>query len=334
VLSHVNILANATQSLTRVAVNGSDKVFNVLPVFHSFGLTAGLVMPLVAGVPVYLYPSPQHYRIVPELVYGSNATILFGTDTFLNGYARAAHPYDFARVRLILAGAEAVKERTRQIYMEKFGVRILEGYGVTETAPVLAINTPLANKAGTVGRLSPLMEARLEPVPGIDEGGRLYVRGPNVMLGYLRSENPGVLEPPHDGWHDTGDIVTIDAQGFIKIRGRAKRFAKIGGEMVSLSAVEAAAAELWSAAISVVVSVPDQRKGERLVLLTANDKATRADFQAFAKRKGINELSVPAEVMVAPVPLLGSGKPDYVTATKVVREKLGMDKPAAATAAA
>ena len=334
VLSHTNILANATQSLTRVAVNGQDKVFNVLPVFHSFGLTAGLVMPLVAGVPVYLYPSPLHYRIVPELVYGSNATILFGTDTFLNGYARAAHPYDFARVRLILAGAEAVKERTRQIYMEKFGVRILEGYGVTETAPVLAINTPLANKSGTVGRLSPLMEARLEPVPGIEEGGRLYVRGPNVMLGYLRAENPGVLEPPENGWHDTGDIVTIDDQGFIKIRGRAKRFAKIGGEMISLSAVEAAAAELWPAAVSVAVSVPDLRKGERLILLTANDKATRAEFQAFAKKKGINELSIPAEVMVSPVPLLGSGKPDYVTATQLVREKFSLDKPAAATAAA
>lgn len=334
VLSHTNILANATQSLTRVAVNGSDKVFNVLPVFHSFGLTAGLIMPLVAGVPVYLYPSPLHYRIVPELVYGSNSTILFGTDTFLNGYARAAHPYDFARLRLILAGAEAVKDRTRQIYMEKFGVRILEGYGVTETAPVLAINTPLANRSGTVGRLSPLMEARLDPVPGIEDGGRLYVRGPNVMLGYLRAENPGVLEPPHDGWHDTGDIVTIDAQGFIKIQGRAKRFAKIGGEMVSLSAVEATAAELWPAAISVVVAVPDQRKGERLVLLTANDKANRADYQAFARSRGINELSVPAEVMVAPVPLLGSGKPDYVTATKVVREKLGLDKSETATAAA
>ncbi len=184
VLSHSNILANAIQSLTRVAVAGDDKVFNVLPVFHSFGLTAGLMMPLLRGVPVYLYPSPLHYRIVSELVYGSNATILFGTDTFLNGYARVAHPYDFRSLRLILAGAEAVKARTRDIYMEKFGVRILEGYGVTETAPVLAINTPLANKVGTVGRLAPLMEARLEPVPGIDEGGRLYVRGPNVMLGY------------------------------------------------------------------------------------------------------------------------------------------------------
>ncbi|MET0640244.1 MAG: acyl-[ACP]--phospholipid O-acyltransferase, partial [Hyphomicrobium sp.] len=194
VLSHRNLLANCAQSLTRVACNGTDKVFNALPVFHSFGLTAGLLMPLVAGVPVYLYPTPLHYRIIPELVYQSNATIMFGTDTFLAGYARVAHPYDFARVRLVLSGAEAVKARTRQLYMDRFGVRILEGYGVTETAPVLAINTPLANKAGSVGRLSPLMEAKLEPVPGIEQGGRLHVRGPNVMLGYYRAENPGVLE--------------------------------------------------------------------------------------------------------------------------------------------
>jgi acyl-[acyl-carrier-protein]-phospholipid O-acyltransferase/long-chain-fatty-acid--[acyl-carrier-protein] ligase len=322
VLSHRNILANAMQSLTRVAVNGQDKVFNVLPVFHSFGLTAGLVMPLVAGVPVYLYPTPLHYRIVPELVYQSNATILFGTDTFLNGYARAAHPYDFARVRLILAGAEAVKDRTRQIYMERFGVRILEGYGVTETAPVLAINTPLANRQGTVGRLSPLMEARLEPVPGIADGGRLYVRGPNVMLGYLRAEKPGILEPPTDGWHDTGDIVSIDADGFIRILGRAKRFAKIAGEMVSLSAVEALASELWPSVLSVVVSLPDARKGERLVLLTTEATATREAFQRHAKAKGATELSVPAEIVrVAAIPLLGSGKPDYVAASKLARER-------------
>jgi acyl-[acyl-carrier-protein]-phospholipid O-acyltransferase/long-chain-fatty-acid--[acyl-carrier-protein] ligase len=321
-LSHRNILANAMQSLTRVAVNGQDKVFNVLPVFHSFGLTAGLVMPLVAGVPVYLYPTPLHYRIVPELVYQSNATILFGTDTFLNGYARAAHPYDFARVRLILAGAEAVKDRTRQIYMERFGVRILEGYGVTETAPVLAINTPLANRQGTVGRLSPLMEARLEPVPGIADGGRLYVRGPNVMLGYLRAEKPGILEPPTDGWHDTGDIVSIDADGFIRILGRAKRFAKIAGEMVSLSAVEALASELWPSVLSVVVSLPDARKGERLVLLTTEATATREAFQRHAKAKGATELSVPAEIVrVAAIPLLGSGKPDYVAASKLARER-------------
>ena len=323
VLSHRNMLANAMQSLTRVAVNGQDKVFNVLPVFHSFGLTAGLVMPLVGGVPVYLYPTPLHYRIVPELVYGSNATILFGTDTFLNGYARTAHPYDFARVRLILAGAEAVKERTRQIYMEKFGVRILEGYGVTETAPVLAINTPLANKSGTVGRLSPLMEARLEPVPGIEGAGRLYVRGPNVMLGYMRAENPGVLEPPENGWHDTGDIVAIDAQGFISIKGRAKRFAKIGGEMVSLSAVEALATELWPQVESVVVALPDARKGERLALMTTDLSATREAFVRFARQKGASELMVPADILIVPgLPLLGSGKPDYVAALALAKERM------------
>lgn len=323
VLSHRNLLANCAQSLTRVACNGSDKVFNALPVFHSFGLTAGLLMPLTGGVPVYLYPTPLHYRIIPELVYGSNATILFGTDTFLQGYARAAHPYDFARLRLVLAGAEAVKDRTRQLYMDRFGVRILEGYGVTETAPVLAINTPLSNKAGTVGRLSPLMEARLEPVPGIDKGGRLFVRGPNVMLGYYRAENPGVLEAPQDGWHDTGDIVEIDAQGFISIKGRAKRFAKIAGEMVSLSAIEALSAELWPHLVTVVVSLPDPRKGERLVLLTTDAACTRDAFQQFAKRKGATELVVPADVLVVDkIPLLGSGKPDYVAALATAKERL------------
>ncbi len=213
VLSHRNILTNAAQALARVGVSGEDKVFNVLPVFHSFGLTGGLILPLIAGVPVYMYPSPLHYRIVPELVYQTNATIMFGTDTFLAGYARSAHAYDFHSLRLVFAGAEAIKEQTRALYMERFGVRLLEGYGVTETAPVLAINTEMANRAGSVGRLSPLMEMRLEPVPGVEQGGRLFVRGPNVMLGYLTADKPGVIEPPAEGWHDTGDIVAVDEKG-------------------------------------------------------------------------------------------------------------------------
>lgn len=317
VLSHRNILANVAQCLARMDANGEDLVFNALPIFHALGLTGGLIMPLVGGIPVYLYPTPLHYRIIPELVYDSRATILFGTDTFLNGYARVAHPYDFRTLRMIVAGAEAVKDRTRQIYGERFGVRILEGYGVTETAPVLAVSTPMANKAGTVGRLSPLMEARLEDVPGVDGGKRLFVRGPNVMIGYLKADNPGVLERPMDGWHDTGDIVAIDAEGYIAIKGRAKRFAKIAGEMISLSLVEAITAEVSPAHVSCVVTLPDARKGERIVVLTPDSKAQRSDYSRAVKAKGLSDLHTPADILVVDkIPLLGSGKPDYPAATR------------------
>jgi acyl-[acyl-carrier-protein]-phospholipid O-acyltransferase/long-chain-fatty-acid--[acyl-carrier-protein] ligase len=323
VLSHRNMLANAAQAAARIDFGREDKVFNVLPVFHSFGLTVGLILPLVSGVQIYLYPSPLHYRTVAELIYGVNATIMFGTDTFLNGYARVAHPYDFRSLRYILAGAEPVKEATRRTYMEKFGLRILEGYGVTETAPALALNTPMFNKFGTVGRILPGMEARLDKVEGVDEGGRLYVRGPNVMLGYLKVDKPGVLEPPEEGWHDTGDIVTIDDQGFIAIKGRAKRFAKVGGEMISLAAVEALAADLWPNALSAVVGVPDARKGERLILVTQQKDATRQGFQAFAKAKHASDLMIPAEVWVQDkLPVLGTGKVDMMEVVKLVHDRL------------
>jgi acyl-[acyl-carrier-protein]-phospholipid O-acyltransferase/long-chain-fatty-acid--[acyl-carrier-protein] ligase len=323
VLSHRNMLANAAQAAARIDFGREDKVFNVLPVFHSFGLTVGVMLPLVFGVRIYLYPSPLHYRTVAELIYAVNATIMFGTDTFLAGYARAAHPYDFRSLRYILAGAEPVKETTRRVYMEKFGLRILEGYGVTETAPALALNTPMFNKFGTVGRILPGMEARLEKVEGVEEGGRLYVCGPNVMLGYLKVDNPGVLEPPAEGWHDTGDIVTIDEQGFVTIKGRARRFAKVGGEMISLAAVEALASELWPNALSAVVAVPDPRRGERLILLTQQKGAARAEFQSFAKAKHASDLMIPAEVWVLDqLPLLGTGKVDNIAVGKLVEERL------------
>ena len=318
VLTHRNILANVAQAAARIDFGGHDKVFNVLPIFHSFGLSAGTLLPLVSGVPVYFYPSPLHYRIVPELIYGSNATILFGTDTFLTGYARMANAYDFRSLRYVFAGAEPVRDVTRRTWSERFGLRILEGYGVTETAPVLAINTPMFNRPGSVGKLMPGIEARLEPVPGVDEGGRLHVRGPNVMAGYLRAENPGVLEPPEDGWHDTGDIVTIE-DGFVTIRGRAKRFAKVGGEMVSLAAVEQLAAELWPEHQTAVAAVKDDKKGEKLVMVSDNPAASRERFVKFLKLKGAQDLMAPSEVrVVSAVPLLGSGKLDFAAVQKLV----------------
>ncbi len=322
VLSNRNMLANVAQVAARIDFGPSDKVFNVLPVFHAFGLTGALVLPLVSGVPVYLYPSPLHYRIVPELIYGSNATVLFGTDTFLAGYARSAHAYDLRSLRYVVAGAEAVKDATRKTWVEKFGLRILEGYGVTECGPIVAVNTPMFNRFGTVGRVLPGTEWRLAPVPGIEAGGRLSVRGPNVMLGYLRAERPGVLEPPPEGWHDTGDIVDIDATAFLTIKGRAKRFAKIAGEMVSLAGVEALAAELWPDTASAVAAIPDPRKGERLVLFTQARDATRAAYQSFAKGRGASDMAIPAEVVVMEaIPMLGTGKVDQVSVVRLALER-------------
>jgi acyl-[acyl-carrier-protein]-phospholipid O-acyltransferase/long-chain-fatty-acid--[acyl-carrier-protein] ligase len=314
VLTHRNLLANCHQLSARIDFNASDVVLNALPVFHSFGLTGGTLLPILSGVKTVLYPNPLHYRIVPALAYDSNATILFGTDTFLNGYARMAHGYDFYSLRYIFAGAERVRDETRRTYSEKFGLRILEGYGATEAAPVIAVNTPMHFKAGSVGRLLPGVESRLDPVPGIDEGGRLSIRGPNVMAGYLKADRPGVLQPPEDGWHDSGDIVTIDEAGFVTIRGRAKRFAKIGGEMVSLPAVEGYAAALWPDAEHAVVTRPDARKGEQLVLFTTRKDASPGALQGWARGNGVTELMVPRDIRILDaLPVLGTGKIDYVT---------------------
>ena len=323
VLSYRNILTNCAQCAARIDFGREDTLFNALPIFHSFGFTGGVVLPLISGVPTYLYPSPLHYRTVPELVYGVCATIMFGTDTFLNGYARMANPYDFRSLRYVLSGAEPVRESTRRTYLEKFGLRILEGYGVTECSPVMALNTPMFNKFGSVGRLLPGIAARLEKVEGVEEGGRLYVKGPNVMLGYLRADNPGVLEPPPEGWHDSGDIVSIDAQSFVTIQGRAKRFAKVGGEMISLAAVEMLAGDLWPDNVTTVTAVPDARKGERLIMVTNKYGATRSDFIAYARSQHASELMFPAEVIVLDkLPMLGSGKVDNLALQKFVREQI------------
>ena len=321
VLSHLNIQANRFQLSSRIDFGPTDRVFNALPVFHSFGLTAGTILPLLSGIQVFFYPSPLHYRIVPELVYDTNATIMFGTDTFLSGYARFAHPYDFYSLRYVFAGAEKLKEETRRLYAEKYGVRIFEGYGATETSPALAMNTPMQHKSGTVGRLVPGVEHRLEPVPGVEEGGRLHVRGPNIMKGYLLSAEPGVLVPPKDGWYDTGDIIAFDADGYIAIKGRAKRFAKIAGEMVSLAAAEAIAAAAYPGHHHAVVSMPDQKKGEALVLLTDCGDAQVEGLIKSARDSGLSELMVPRKIKTLDrLPVLGTGKTDYAALQKLVNE--------------
>jgi acyl-[acyl-carrier-protein]-phospholipid O-acyltransferase/long-chain-fatty-acid--[acyl-carrier-protein] ligase len=349
VLSHANLLANRAQLLARLDFGPTDLVLNTLPPFHAFGLATGLLLPVLSGVKVFLYPSPLDYRAIPEVAYDIDATIMFGTNTFLAGYARFAHPYDFYRLRYVFAGAERLEPETRQTWIEKFGLRILEGYGATETSPVLATNTAMEHRTGTVGRFLPGVEHYLEPVAELERGGRLCVRGPNVMLGYLRprtgelrttidkateDEGAGQPEPPRtergQGWYDTGDIVTIDDDGFVTVEGRAKRFAKVGGEMVSLAVIEELARRLWPERRHAAITLPDPRRGEQVLLLTEQVDAQRQDLLRQAQTEGRSELYVPRQIVhVNAIPVLGAGKTDYVAARELAKKHLAT-KPEAA----
>lgn len=332
VLSHANILANVEQVRAHIDLYPkTDVLFNPLPTFHCFGLTVGAILPLMVGVKAVCYPSPLHVKEITKRIRVTKATILLATDTFISQYARASDEGDLASLRLAVCGAERVRDETRQLLRRRCNMEILEGYGVTEAAPVVAANQPGANRLGSVGKLMAAMECKLEPVEGIPNAGRLFVRGPNVMKGYLKPDAPGVLHPLPDGWHDTGDVVAIDDEGYIAIRGRVKRFAKIGGEMVSLAVVENCASALWPDNMHAAVAMPDGRKGEQIVLVTDAKEANRAELVAWAQNHGVPELAVPRKILhVDQVPVLGTGKTDYGNVTRVANERVAIGEPKAA----
>ena len=320
-LSHTNFLINGYQAVVEAMLTPRDIFFNALPMFHSFGLGVGCLLTTINGIKTVLYPSPLHYRVIPELIYDTNSTILCGTDTFLAGYGNAAHPYDFFSLRLAIVGAEKLKESTEKLYNEKFCLRIMEGYGATECSPLISVNTRMYAKRGSVGRIVPALEYKLDPIEGITDGKKLVVRGKNVMMGYMRADNPGVLDAPADGWYDTGDIVEVDDEDFIFIKGRAKRFAKVGGEMISLPAIETAVNELYPETMNGIVAVSDEKKGEKLVLFTTCQTAESAAVKAFIRQKGLSDLGAPSQIVTVPeIPVIGSGKTDYVTLKKMAEE--------------
>ncbi|MGA9659054.1 MAG: AMP-binding protein [Asticcacaulis sp.] len=318
-LSQSNLVSNVRQIEAHIELKPDWVAFNPMPVFHSLGLTGGIILPLLAGLRSFQYPSPLHVKQIPDLLRDTQASLLFSTDTFLNQYARSAEADDFKSLQFIVCGAEKVRDETHAIFNTQFGgVPIIEGYGVTECSPVVAVNYPDNNHYGTVGPLLPGMQYRLEPVEGIAEGGRLFLKGPNVMVGYIDPTTPDVIDPPVDGWHDTGDIVKIDEDGFVHILGRAKRFAKIAGEMVSLTAVERIAQQVWPQDRHAVVAVSDDKKGERLVLITDNANADVISLTKWAKDNGAPVLAIPKKIVkVETLPVLGSGKMDYVTLQKL-----------------
>ncbi|MFD0696085.1 AMP-binding protein [Paenibacillus sp. GCM10027628] len=325
VLTHRNVYANIQQARTVIAFNSNDVVLGAMPMFHSFGLTAGTLLPILSGMKVVLYPNPLHYKVIPELVYDRNITILFGTSTFLSAYARTAHPYDFAyALRYVVAGAEKLKEEVRQVWMDKFGIRILEGYGTTETAPVVSLNTPVHMKKGSVGRILPGMEYRIEAVEGIERGGNLLVKGPNVMKGYLIHEKGFV---PCPEWYSCGDVVDMDEQGFITIQARLQSFAKIGGEKVSLPMVEELVSATMPEALCAAVSMPDPRKGERIVIYHNDPHANIGHVKESMKQQGHSPIYMPSELRyLEKLPLLGSGKVDYVSIKKMALQDLSHEK--------
>ena len=325
VLSHANILANHKQVSSRIHFNAQDIVLNFLPMFHSFGFSIGSLLPVLNGMTTFFYPSPLHFAVIPEIAYEINATILFGTNTFFAAYGKKAHAYDFYSVRYAVAGAEKLQDSTRAQWSDKFGIRILEGYGATETSPVAAVNTPMDYKAGSVGRLMPAMHYQLEPVEGIEDAGRLHLAGPNIMQGYLLADNPGKLVPPTSifgaGWYDTGDIVHVDDDGFVSIRGRSKRFAKVSGEMVSLGVVEQLASNAWPDAQHAAISLPDAKKGEQVILLTTQKNATPKQLSESAV--GVSAISLPRKIIsVERLPVLATGKINYPEVTKLAEKSV------------
>lgn len=312
ILTHKNLSAQITQAHTSIDLHARDVLFNTLPAFHAFGLSIGMLVPMLCGVRSFQYPNPLHYRLIPELIYGCDATILLGTNTFLREYAKTAHSYDFYNIRYVFSGGEKLQPSVFEEWIKRFAIVVLEGYGTTEASPLVSINNRMYHKIGTVGKLIPDMQAKIVPVEGIDQGGELYLKGPNIMAGYATSLTPLKLQHLEDGWYPTGDIASIDDMGFISIHGRKRRFAKISGEMVSLEAIEKTICQYLPDETHAVVAIKDIKKGEALVLVTTDASITARKLRKLIPIDELNNMMTPKKVIhMVDLPKLATGKVNY-----------------------
>lgn len=317
VLSHRNLLSNVDQILAAFPIGKHESMFSALPQFHAFGLTAGILLPLLNGMRTVIGLSPLRHKENLHLIRKQKPTVMLSTDTFLAQLYKAAKPGDLSSLRYIVAGAERLKPRTRELY-EALGITMLEGYGATEAGPVIAVNVPTGTRHGTVGRLLPHIEYRIEPHEGIADGGVLHVRGPNLMKSYLHDlvEDRSSLD---DGWYDTGDIVTVDDDGFFIIKGRKKRFTKIAGEMISLGFIEDEIAKLSPECHHAAIALEDPEQGKPLIrLYTSDPHLTTARVREHFSAERIPNTWLPREVVhMTELPVLRTGKVDYQTLQKL-----------------
>lgn len=328
VLSHHNIISNVEGADLIYRLRPDDVVCGSLPLFHSFGYTCTLWLPLLTGISVAYHPNPLDAGRIVRLVREKGCTFLVATPTFLAAYLRKAEPDDFRTLRFCIVGAEKLKDKLAVAFQEKFGIYPLEGYGATELAPLVSCNVPdvaidgvqqIGTHPGSVGHPLPGIAARVVgtetgEVLEVDEAGLLQIKGPNVMLGYIGNEE-GTRTVLQEGWYHTGDVARIDAHGFITITDRLSRFSKIGGEMVPHVAVEEALLRGLGVTepVVAVTSLPHEKKGERLVVLYTEGAGNPKSLHQILKESDLPNLWKPAAgdyVAVESIPMLGSGKLD------------------------
>ncbi len=326
-LTHRNIGSNISDAIGIFGISQEDVFLANLPLFHVFGHTVVFWLPLLCGCTVASYPNPLEYRTICQVVRDHKVTLMVGTPAFFNGYLRQSHEGDFASVRIAVSGADKLPDGLRQAYWDRHRVELLEGYGTTETSPVISANAPGAHKPGSIGKVFPSVQVRIvdihtdEPLPPGMEG-KILVKGDIVMAGYFDDIEETSLRI-RDGWYETGDMGMLSADGYLWHRGRLKRFVKIGGEMVSLVKVEAVLEEVLGdeEIESAVVELPDSLKGARLVAVVTRQIDERRVLKRMADK--LPSIALPKQFIVLDtLPKMGSGKADFRTLTERIRRML------------